>query len=62
MMYYPVMVAPRMKYLRNILAGIRDGIRRHPAEPGWPRFGGTATASNGAARAADTDIQDEVRK
>lgn len=59
MMYYPVMVAPRMKYLHNILAGIRDGIRRHPAEPGWPRFGAATSASNGAAKAADTDGQDE---
>lgn len=36
--YYPIMVNPRYKYLKNIIRGIRDGLfRHHPSHP-FPRF------------------------
>lgn len=36
--YFPIMVSPRLKYLKNILKGIHDGLRtRHPSDS-FPRF------------------------
>lgn len=36
--YFPIMVSPRGKYLKNILRGIRDGLRRRHPDGSFPRF------------------------
>lgn len=36
--YFPIMVSPRGKYLKNILRGIRDGLRRSHPDDSFPRF------------------------
>lgn len=36
--YFPIMVSPRGKYLKNILRGIRDGLRRRHPDDSFPRF------------------------
>lgn len=36
--YFPIMVSPRGKYLKNILRGIRDGLHRRHPDGSFPRF------------------------
>lgn len=36
--YYPIMVSPRGKYLKNMLRGIRDGLLHHQPSNPFPRF------------------------
>ena len=36
--YFPIMVAPRLSNLRNIVRGLRDGLRPKGPTSRWPRF------------------------